>query len=290
MKKLSYILLMSLVVVFTACQKSNEIDLDSQSMIASLADRSGENDCFELVYPLNINMPDGSTETISQEADWEFVKKWDNKKGEEFSFQYPLDLLIEGATVTVNSEKEMDEYGKDCFDDDKEGDWDDDKEGEYDKEDCFEIVLPVTIVLPDGTTQSIAAEGDWDAVKAWYENHPDAKEEYSYQYPITISYDDGAKIFDLNSVEELEKLEKDCYEKEDCFKLVYPIDYLMADGSTISQNDAKDWDAIKAWFEAHPDADKDAMRLVYPVDVIFEDGTQKTINNEEEMKKAKDCK
>ncbi len=289
MKKYLFYALAIALFTFTSCEKSEiENHLYDAGLIEGLAEASGENECFDFVYPLMVNMPDGSTQTIANKEGWEVIKKWDEKKGEEFSFQYPIDVIVDGATTTVNSEEEMDEVGKDCFGDDDKEDWGDDKED--DKEECFEIVLPVTVVLPDGTTQAVATKEDWTLVYSWYENHPDAKEEYSYQYPITVSFDDGAKILDIANVDELEKLEKECYgkddedgEKEDCFDFVYPVDYTMPDGSVIAMNAQEDWDAIKAWYEANPDS-KEEMILVYPVDVVFEkDGSTKTIGNEDEM-------
>ena len=280
MKKYLLYSLAIALFTFTSCEKGEiENHLNDAGLIQELAQASGENGCFDFVYPLDVNMPDGSTQTIGDKNDWEVIKKWDDKKEHKFSFQYPLDVIVDGTTTTVNSEKEMKEVGKDCF-------GDDDKDEIKDKKDCFEIVLPVTVVLPDGTTQAVAVKDDWTAVKSWYENSPELKEWYTYQFPITVSFDDGAKVLDLNNADELEKLKKDCYgkddKKEDCFDLAYPLDYTMPYGSVITMNDEKDWDAIKAWYEANPNS-KEKFSLVYPVGVVLKDGSSKTIGNEDEM-------
>ena len=71
--------------------------------------------------------------------------------------------------------------------------------------------------------------------------------------------------------------------KDECFEFVYPITYIMPDGSTITVENEDDWDEIKNWYGVNPDVEE-KPELQYPVDIIFQDGTIKTINNEEEMK------
>ena len=80
-------------------------------------------------------------------------------------------------------------------------------------------------------------------------------------------------------------------DKESCFELVYPVNYTMPDGSTvITQNDEKDWDAIKEWYDNNPNFEKDKMTIAYPVDVVFKDESSKTIDNEDDMiLLKKDC-
>ncbi len=78
--------------------------------------------------------------------------------------------------------------------------------------------------------------------------------------------------------------------KKECFKLVYPITYIMPDGTKITGNDEeKIGEAMKAWYEAHPDS-KEEPSLHCPVEIIFENGTTKSVANEEELEKLeKDC-
>jgi hypothetical protein len=73
--------------------------------------------------------------------------------------------------------------------------------------------------------------------------------------------------------------------KDICFDFVYPISFIMPDGSPIIVDSEDYWDEIKEWYEVNPDV-KEKPVLQFPVDVIFKDGTVKTINNEDELKKA----
>ena len=76
---------------------------------------------------------------------------------------------------------------------------------------------------------------------------------------------------------------KDHDGKDKCFDLVYPVTYLLPDGTSVSGGQEELEAAIKAWYEAHPDfAEKPVLQ--YPVEVIFAHiDVPQTISNEEEM-------
>jgi len=75
-----------------------------------------------------------------------------------------------------------------------------------------------------------------------------------------------------------------------CFELVYPLAFLMPDGSIIavSSDDEEGYAELKAWHEDNPDA-KDRPALQYPVDLLYPDGTSLTILDDEEMARAKEA-
>lgn len=75
---------------------------------------------------------------------------------------------------------------------------------------------------------------------------------------------------------------KDKEDKEDCFKLVYPLSYTLPDGSVVSGDEDNLWTAIKDWYDANPETEE-KPELNYPVDIIFEDGTTLHVENEEAM-------
>ena len=58
---------------------------------------------------------------------------------------------------------------------------------------CFELVYPLNWSMPDGTNISVDNENDWDEVRAWYVQNPDADQRY-IQYPVNIIYQDGTII------------------------------------------------------------------------------------------------
>ncbi|MEL6864991.1 MAG: hypothetical protein AAFP19_11250 [Bacteroidota bacterium] len=203
---------------------------------------------------------------------------------------YELDMRRkEGTRIGEKSQAYFDLDGR-ALRAKKEGDKEKDKDG-YDRKECFELIYPVTFILPDGST--ITADDEkaaHEAIKAWYDANPAADERPYLQYPVSIAWGDEA--FTVNSGEELEAWKKRCEDKEDedeeegiCFELVYPISYTMPDGSTISGSEEELDRAIKAWYDANPATDQRPL-LQYPIEVIIGDELI-TINNEEELEELK---
>jgi len=167
--------------------------------------------------------------------------------------------------------------------------------GDKDGFKCFELVLPATFVMPDGSSITVEDENSYMAVRDWYANNSDSKEKPTLQYPVNIIYRDG-DTQTLNNDEEMGNTKADCRKWDDdkkdwgCFRLVYPITFIMQDGSAISMIDKEDWMELKSWYEENPDIEEKPA-LQYPVNIIYRDGDTKTINNDEEMASAKeDCR
>ena len=160
---------------------------------------------------------------------------------------------------------------------------------------CFELVLPVTFVMPDGSSIAVEDENGYMAVRDWYGNNSDSIEKPTLQYPVNIIYRNGDTQI-INNDEEMGSTKVDCRKWDDdkkdwgCFRLVYPITFIMQDGSAISMIDKEDWMELKSWYEENPDIEEKPA-LQYPVNIIYRDGDTKTINNDEEMASAKeDCR
>lgn len=75
---------------------------------------------------------------------------------------------------------------------------------------------------------------------------------------------------------------------EECFDLVYPVTFVMPDGTEITGDTEEEvFTAIRDWQVNNDDFDE-GPELQYPVDIAFEDGSILTVNNDEEMLEAKD--
>ena len=254
-------------------------------------DDKGDWKCFDLVLPVTYVMPDGSTITVSSddEDDWVQLKSWydANPNSEEKpTLQYPVDILFEtrdgSITVTVTNDEEMRNAYLRC------GGRDDDNR------ECFELVLPVSFVMPDGSTITVENDSGWVDLRSWYETNPDAEGRPELQYPVDILFDD--ETVTINNAEEMNMVKRECWEYEDegreCFGLVYPVTFIMPDGSSIvvATDDENGWQEVKNWYDANPESEE-RPTLQYPVDIIYRtiDGDSTvTINNEEEMEAAKD--
>ena len=178
-------------------------------------DESGEA-CFELVYPITFTMPDGSSMTVQDDEDgWSDLKNWydENEGYEEIKpeMQYPVDITYsteEGTstTVTISNEEEMVTAKLDCRGEAEESDGDDQER------ECFEYVLPVTFIMPDGSTITIEDEDGWYSLRRWYEQNGESEEEPGIQYPVDIMQEteQGSLTFTINSDQEMEEAYANC--------------------------------------------------------------------------------
>jgi len=166
---------------------------------------------------------------------------------------------------------------------------------------CFDLVYPLTIAFPDGTT---AEATDQDALKelkqAWKEANPDAEERPSLVFPIQIDQD--GEITDIADAEALREAKQACRgdkgsrgrdrggRKNKCFQVVYPVKLVLLDGSTVTVEDRTGKrTAIQAWKEANPDAEDGAKATIgFPLTVELTDETQMTLSSEEELAALKE--
>jgi len=245
--------------------------------------------CFELVLPVTFVMPDSSSIIVEDESGYMAVRTWygnnpdSNKKP---ILQYPLDIIYQDSdTQKIKNIVEMKSTKKDCQK------WDDNKKNWK----CFKLVYPITYKMFDGSTISMEDATDWAEIKAWHESNSGIKERPTLDYPIDITYRDGT-IKTIISDEEMHEYYRSCSHKDDdkkdwvCFSLVYPITYIMSDGSSISMEDAKDWIELKTWHKSNSGI-KERPTLDYPINITYRDGTTRTIISDVEMQSAReDCR
>ena len=169
---------------------------------------------------------------------------------------------------------------------------------------CFEIVFPISVLLPDGTSLTVDSYEELkEGIMEWKENNPDVEGKPSFVFPIEVVSDEGELITLANS-EELLALKAECprnffgghghhghWRKGCfCFKLVFPINIAFPDGTTAEVNDRQEFKLlIRTWKQENPDAEGHPT-LVFPIDVEMEDETIVTVNSVEELQALKeDC-
>lgn len=154
--------------------------------------------------------------------------------------------------------------------------------------DCFDFVFPLSLDVPDGTSITLESASDWSLVREWYQANPDADERPSFNFPLDIVY--GDTVITINSNEELLRARESCEVDTSngrCFAFTFPISFIMPDESEITLASRDDWSLIREWYRANPDAEG-RPEIVYPVEITFEDGTTAIINNEEELREARE--
>ena len=253
-----------------------------------------EKECYKLVFPVTFVMPDGSTITVASddESGWSELKSWyeSNESEEEPSLQYPVEIIRDTEqgeeTIVINSEEELAEVKETCRDYFEDSD---------DSQECFEYLYPIIFVMPDGSTITVASddESGWSELKSWYESN-ESEEEPSLQYPVEIIRDteQGEETIVINSEEELAEVKETCRDyfedsddSEECFEYLYPITFVMPDGSTITVQNEDGLLILHRWYEENSGYEEEPV-LQYPVSVVLETEEGETtlvVNSETEI-------
>lgn len=165
---------------------------------------------------------------------------------------------------------------------------------------CFEIQFPLTVVMPDDSEITADSREELGkAVKEWFtDNGKKHRQRMSFKYPITVVF--KGKTLTLEGERGLERIKMACRgdkgggkegdkDRVACIELVYPVTFIMPDRTTLAvENKEVHAEAIKKWFEEHPDFQRQRPALQYPVDVVFK-GRPMTLENEREMARLREA-
>ena len=269
MKRILFIGLVLTAILF-ACQ---EKAADKNDLKAFNSDGNTEVECLEMVYPLTYIMPDGSTIIVNIKEEMRAVRMWYKENPgykEKPILQFPVDVIFKGELKTIKNQGEMKKIREMC---------------KKDRKPCYEFIYPITYVMPDGSTITGNNRKELMAVRMWYKEHPGVTEKPALQYPVEVIF--KGETLTIDNDEQMQRIKKAC--KKDgktCFVMVFPVTYTMPDGTEITIEKKEDRKLIRSWYEANP-GNKEKPILQYPVDIKYKDGTMATINNKQEMRRAK---
>lgn len=215
--------LVAMLTIFVACDKSNDLSTEElvDQALYSAQERGGMGrfGCYELVFPVTIVLPDSTTaEVNSYEEMKQALRTYFQANGggghhgnrPHISFQFPISVVSQdGEIITVNSQDELralrEECGGGTF-----GNHGPQGHGQHGLS-CFEIVFPITVLFPDGTTAEAADRQALHLlIRTWRQNNPGATGRPQISFPITVKMDDDGSLVTVNSREELRQLKEDC--------------------------------------------------------------------------------
>ncbi|MEO1449102.1 MAG: hypothetical protein AAFV07_06210 [Bacteroidota bacterium] len=241
--------------------------------------------CFDLVYPVDILLPNGggTVSAVNEDSLVAIILAWDDDHPDNDStfpeLVFPVDIIFEdGSIETIQDEDALWEAEEACF-----GSHPDCPEIEL--EECAELVFPVDVLLPGGQTQTAQ---DWEEldqiIETWFDQHPQDSTHYpTLVYPLQVMI--GDSTITVQSDEELDAIFEDCYGDWDelCFEFNYPLDVVFPDSTTSTAQDEEElWSLAEAWYEQNPDSDLDP-ELVFPVSVTLDDGSQQILQEVDDL-------
>lgn len=214
---------LAIVAIMVACNKSDELTTDEavDEALYSIQERGGMGrfGCYELVFPVTISLPDSTTaEVDSYDEMKQVLRAYFQANGGGHhgghrphpSFVFPISVISQdGELITVNNGDELralrEECGGGTF-----GHHGSQGHGQHGLS-CFEIVFPITIEFPDGTT---AQAGDrqelHQLIRTWRHDNPGVPGRPRMVFPITVEMTDDGTLVTVNSREELHDLKESC--------------------------------------------------------------------------------
>ncbi len=250
-----------------------------------------ENDCYKFIFPMSLELPDGTIISGNRDELHEQIKEWYDSHPdveEKPAIVFPVDVhsVLADVPLTIESQEHLRALIEECKDHFGHNEMDG-------HNDCYEIIFPIHMELPDGTIIGGNREELHEQIKEWYEAHPDVMQQPAIVFPIEVHtvLTDGPLT--LENREQLHELKLRCEEffgqggmndhENDCYEIIFPIHMELPDGTIIGGNREELHEQIGQWYEAHPDVAAEPA-IVFPIEVrtILADGPL-TINSREEL-------
>ena len=286
--KLNSLLFLFAAFMVTSCEKDDPITgdtIDDNLEVISRDDPDSPHrpGCFSIVYPVNIVYPDGTlAEATDAAALRGLMQEWraaNPNATERPSFEFPISVEVDDETIVeVQSTEELRALRDDC-DHPIGPNW-------YRGRRCYNLVFPVSIAFPDGTTASVDGRLELRQLLAdWRTNNPDAEERPMLVFPVTVEFSDG-ETQQVDDVQELRDLRDDCdhpsgpfwHRHRWCIELVYPITVELPNGNTVEANNARQLRrALRLWRYNFPNAEQHP-NIVYPIQAELPNGNIVDVN------------
>ena len=250
--RLLFVPVVALVILLASCTKDGIIATITEAVdqaLFSVQERGGvgKYGCYELVFPVTVQLPDSTTATVNSYEELRqvlgqyFTSNGTGGPGAEgnhqdghghhgggdhnepgffgdpgqpghpfhVQFVFPISVLNQdGEIVTVENEQQLNGLREACA-----GTFD--HHGPMGHADhglsCFRIVFPVTVAFPDSTTaQATDQQSLRQLVHDWRQNNPGVHARPEIVFPVTVIMTADSTQVVLNSREELRQLKESC--------------------------------------------------------------------------------
>ena len=215
--KLGMMLALSMLVLFSCSDGNSLSDVDEytdQAIFTLQKDgNAGHYGCFEFVFPLTIQFPDGAARSVeSYEELRTAIQTWkENNPGTRVfpSLVFPVEVVSQdGEVVSLDDYTELRTLASECprdFFNRRHH-----RNHRHRPMRCFDLVFPLTIEFPDGSTVTVIDRQEFkQALRQWHANNPNATERPSLTFPFTVELEDGSLVV-IDDREELQRLKDSC--------------------------------------------------------------------------------
>ena len=206
------------LLTITSCTKEdvNVVDVENYTADAMYElekdGNAGKKGCFEFVWPLTIDFPDGTSEEFEDYASIRAgIKRWKEANPDvdgRPQLAFPLEIMGPHGTIySIDSKAELKKIVRRCA----RAYWNiKDLRGHFNTE-CFRVILPISIVFPSGrVVQFDTRIGLKAGLRAWKAEHPNAEEFPKLTFPVNVYVKDSGRTVVIDSALDLYRLKETC--------------------------------------------------------------------------------
>lgn len=235
-------------------------------------------DCFTVVFPVDVDFPDGSTETANDRAglkqlirDYIAANPAPRRRGDRPRLAFPISIqLADGSLETLDSRRALVAQVREC---------------RPDVERCYTLVFPVEVQVGERTASFEDAAALRDGIRAFRQANPGA-ERPQLIFPVTVESATGEEVA-VESRQDFRRLRRACLaeRRAACFTYVFPITIEhRAAGQRTVENAAQ---LRRAFSHANR---RGRWSVVFPIEVT-QDGETVAVDSRAELRALRrDCR
>ncbi|MEO1437913.1 MAG: hypothetical protein AAFV80_20395 [Bacteroidota bacterium] len=217
--QLGFLVLLGLTITLSSCNKEDIPELTDADFYIDNAIYGMQRDaacgsfgCFEFVFPITVEFPDGSTVSVdSYEALGTEIRTYIDANPDTDirpSLVYPVEVMTQdGELATIDDPEALRELASTC-----QGRFEGRRIRNHRNRSlwCLKLVFPVTIEFEDGSTVSVNNREELKtAIRTWHDANPGATERPQLAFPLTVEDPDGNQST-VDDREALQTLKQTC--------------------------------------------------------------------------------
>lgn len=213
------------MVTATSCDKVSDLtdELTDEQITETYVDQAvfsiqqdgnlGRKGCFELVFPVTLEFPDGDSVTVENYEELiQSIREWKEANpdaDQRPSLVFPIEVMTEdGEIISIENREELHELKKECRREYFNNNGPNGHHGNCTP--CFTIVFPLEVEFPNGEIIEVNNRVQLKMlIRQWKQNHPNVDVRPHIVFPIEVEMEDGT-IVTVNSKEELKELKDGC--------------------------------------------------------------------------------
>jgi hypothetical protein len=160
------------------------------------------NPCYSLVFPVTVEFPVGPTAVANNRQQLiRLMYRWNREfpnrpRQPRLQFPFEVELAEDGSIVTVENYADLLALTQECWEN---------------FEPCFTMNYPVSIALPDGTTQEAGSREEVrDIFAAWREANAPSEEKPEFVFPLEVTLTEDGSTQTVEAPEDLRELIEGC--------------------------------------------------------------------------------